>query len=860
MTDKIELQNIAEKKDITAGEVIDTPITSEMKKAYLDYAMSVIVSRALPDVRDGLKPVQRRIIYTAHEMNMTAESRYRKSATLVGGVIGKYHPHGDTSIYDAMVRMAQDFSLRYPLIDGQGNFGNRDGDSAAAMRYTECKLEKISGYLLKDIDKKTVPFVDNFSGEYKEPTVLPSTIPNLLMNGALGIAVGMATSIPPHNLGELIDGIIYILNKSKIVTTKEKKIVVKAYDLIKTEAIVNLWILENSVEIKDLAEIIKGPDFPTGCTIYDHSETLRYLTTGRGRIVQRGNAKIEEQKTGRFSIIITEIPYTVNKSILVEKIADLVTNKKIKGINDLRDESAKGKMRIVVELKRDSNPQKILNFLYKHTSLQTAFNANMLALVNNQPQVMGIKSMISEFITHRRDVITKRSLYLLQKAREREHILQGLKKALDHIDEVINIIKKSADQDDARNKLIKKYELSGIQAQAILDMQLKKLAALEREKIEDELKLIQKNINEILKLLATPVEMVKVIKTDFMEVKEKFADKRRTKVIKGKIGEFSEEDLVANEETLISITDSGYIKRMPPTTYKTQSRGGKGKIGMKTKEGDDVAMLRLAETHDRILFLTNLGRIYEKRVWDIPEASRQSKGTAVVNLLEMTSSENLKEVITINKDSDKQTDAIFLLTATKNGNIKKTSLSQFSNIRKTGIIAMGLKNEDQLVRAMLTNGKNDVILITANGQSIRFKEADVRPMGRSASGVRGIRLKGDDYVVSMEVVTGNKDEKLLTVSENGYGKLSKLVGYSAQKRGGSGLIAAKTNSKTGRLVSVKLITNSSDDILLTSESGQIIRIPLKSMSTLKRSTQGVIIMRLNGDDRVSAVTIFEKEE
>jgi len=859
MTDNTDLMEIGEVEDLQAGQILDTSISKEMQKAYLDYAMSVIVSRALPDIRDGLKPVHRRIVYAASQMNLTADAIYSKSAKLVGEVIGKYHPHGDTSIYDALVRMAQDFSLRYPLIDGQGNFGNIDGDPAAAMRYTECRLARISDYLLSDIDKDTVLFEDNYSAEYKEPTVLPAIIPNLLMNGSAGIAVGMATNIPPHNLNELADALTLILEKGEVTESEKEIIKIRAYDLIETDAQVTRWEVSNHISLEELAGIIKGPDFPTGCTIYDKSETLRYFATGRGQIIQRAEAKIEELKGGKFCIVISEIPYQVNKTTLIKKIADLVNEKKVREISDIRDESSRGKMKIVVELKRDSNPKKVLNYLYKYSQLQNAFNANMLALVNGKPQTLGIKAFLDEFIKHRRDVIINRSLHLLKKAREREHILEGLKKALDFIDEVIAIIKKSKDSDEAKTNLIKRFELTEIQAQAILDMQLRRLAALEREKIENELAEIQKTITNLLQILANPSESIKIIKNELIDIKAKFGDARRTKVIKGKIGELSEEDLIANQETLIAITISGYIKRVSPDTYKTQSRGGKGVVGMKTKEEDEVALMRLADTHDKVLFMTNQGRVYEKHVWDIPESSRTSKGTAIVNVIEMSSNEKVQEIITIKKDFEGKRENLYILTASKFGQIKKTALSEFENIRRTGIIGMGMKEGDEVVRSMLTSGQNEVILVTTKGKSVRFKEEDVRPMGRSASGVRGIKLKSEDAVVSMEILSKeNETEKLLTIMSHGYGKKTKISQYTLQNRGGSGIKAANITAKTGDIVAVKIINSESKDIILTSENGQIIRIPAESIPTLSRDTQGVILMRLKGNDKVSAVSAFGK--
>ncbi len=858
MTDQTDLKDIGQTEDLQAGSTLQVPIGREMKKSYLDYAMSVIVSRALPDVRDGLKPVHRRIIYAAKEINLTADSKYRKSATLVGDVMGKYHPHGNEAIYESLVRMAQDFSLRYPLIDGQGNWGTIDGDPAAAMRYTECRMERISDYLVQDIDQDTVDFVDNFSAEHKEPTVLPAVIPNLLMNGASGIAVGMATNIPPHNLSELIDGINLIFDRSEVKENAAEKHIIRAYDLIETEAVVKNWQIDNNVKLEELVKIIKGPDFPTGGVIYDQSETLKYFATGRGRIVQRAKATIEEEKGGKFSIVVTEIPFMVNKAAMIEKIASLVQLKKVKDISAIKDISNKNKLKVVIELKREARPQKVLNLLYKYSPLQTAFNANMLALVNGRPELLGLKQFLDEFIKHRKAVVTRRTLYLLRKAREREHILEGLKKALDIIDEIIAMIRKSKDTDDAKTNLVKKFKFTEIQAQAILDMQLRRLAALERQKIEDELKEIQKNIKQYLAILSSPKEMIKVIRDELAMIKEKFGDDRKTKVIKGKVGEFEEEDLIENEQTLIAVTESGYIKRLKPSVYKTQGRGGKGVVGMKTKEEDEVSMLRMADTHDRILFLTDKGKAYEKRVWDIPESARTAKGTAIVNLIDMSSSEKLEEVISISKAEEDNKNNLYILMATKNGSVKKTSLSEFDNIRKTGIIAIGLNDGDEVVRATLTDGSNDVLLVTSEGQSIRFKEDDVRPMGRSASGVRGIKLKGKDYLVSMETLSDDNG-KLLFITQNGYGKTTKSGEYSPQTRGGSGVIGSKVSEKTGKIVAVKALTSEIKDVLLTSESGQVIRIPAKDVPVLGRPTQGVILMRLRSDDKVSAVSVMQDE-
>ncbi len=842
------------------GEVVPTSISSEMKKSYLDYAMSVIVARALPDIRDGLKPVNRRIIYAAHEMDLTFDSGFKKCAAVVGRVMEKYHPHGDISIYDALVRMGQLFSYRYPLIKSQGNFGSIDGDPPAAMRYTECKLERLSDYLLRDIDKETVDFRDNYSSEYKEPSVLPAIIPNLLMNGSIGIAVGMATNIPSHNLGELIDTIFSVMEKGSIRIEKDEKVKIMAYDIIETEADVSTWVIDNPLTPEQIVTTLKGPDFPTGCTIYDQSETIKYLATGRGRIVQRATAKIEEIKGGKSAIIVSEIPYQVNKSTLIEKIADLVNDKKVREISDIKDLSRGEGIEIHIELKKDARPQKILNYLYKYTQLQNTFNVNMIALVGNEPKIINIKEYLDEYLKHRREVITRRTLFLLRKAREREHILEGLKKALDIIDEVISLIRKSRDSEQAKTNLIKNFGFSEIQAQAILDMQLRRLAALEREKIENELNDIQKNIKIYNLILSSPKKMIEVIRSELEEVREKFADKRKTKVIKSRIGEFEEEDLIANETTLISVTSTGYIKRMNASVYKTQGRGGKGVIGMTTKDEDAVSLLRLAETHDRILFVTDKGKVYEKKVWDIPEASRTSKGTSVVNLVDMSTQEKLEEILTIDKTIEENKASKYILFATSAGQVKKTSLAEFENIRKSGIIAISLKDNDKLVRAQLTDGKNQVILVTAQGKSIRFKEADVRDMGRGASGVRGITLKSDDSVVSMEIVPENaKTEKLLCVMEKGFGKSTNVTEYTAQNRGGSGIRVAKVTSKTGNIVSVKLINESIKDLIITSHSGQIIRIPGKSIPNSSRNTQGVKLMRLNAGDSIAAVSAIGNE-
>jgi len=851
--------NTYQTDNIEKGKIIKASIVKEMQSAYLDYAMSVIVARALPDIRDGLKPVQRRIVYAFSALNVTSSSRYKKSATIVGEVIGKYHPHGDTSIYDALVRMAQSFSLRYPLVDGQGNFGSIDGYTAAAMRYTECRLDKISDLLVKDIDKNTVDFADNYSGEHKEPTVLPTVIPNLLINGASGIAVGMATNIPSHNLSEVIDALIKVLEEGTVNTKQLNQSIIKIYNVLETKIDVADWEIRDDIPLENFLKVIKGPDFPTGCTVYDKSEILRYFATGKGKLIQRAKAEIVELKNGKFAIEIREVPYQVTRTMLIEKIALLHKTKRVESITEIRDESSGDDTLIVVELKKNARPQKVLNTLYKHSPLQSTFNANMVALVNNEPKLVGIKIFLDEFIKHRQAIITRRSLYKLRKIKEREHILEGLIKALDFIDEVIKIIKQSKTTDDAKTNLVKRFDLTEIQATAILEMQLKKLAALEREKIENELKEIIKVIEKLLNILKNPAVMINVMKTELLETKEKFGDKRKTRIINSTIGGFEEEDLIADEQALISVTKSGYIKRMKSDTYKTQGRGGKGVLGMKTKDNDEVTMLRLCQTHDIILFLTNKGRIYEKRIWDIPEALRQSKGTAIVNIIDMDNNERLAEILTISKD-DYSNKKLFILMATRLGQIKKTAINEFLNIRKTGIIAIGLKESDKLVKASLTTGNNQIMLITENGKSIKFSEEDCRPMGRTASGVRGIKLKKDDHVITMVVVPPEStNEKLLTIMENGYGKTTKINDYTLQNRGGSGIIAAKVSPKTGKVSVARLIIEKSKKIIMTSEHGQVIKITLKGIPISTRNTQGVIMMRLSKEDKVSAVTIMGDE-
>jgi len=810
------------------GQVIQSGIVAEMKRSYLDYAMSVIVARALPDVRDGLKPVQRRIIYAMYKVGLSHTAHYSKCAKVVGEVLGKYHPHGDSPVYEALVRMAQDFSLRYPLIDGQGNFGSVDGDRAAAMRYTECRMSAIASELLRDMDKDTVTWGDNFDGTLKEPNLLPSVIPNLLLNGVNGIAVGMATSIPPHNLSEVIDATVHLIDNP-----------------------------EASVE--DLLRFIKGPDFPTGGIIYDQAEITAAYATGRGRIITRAKADIEERKNGKFQIIITELPYQVNKSVLIQRMADLVRNKKIQGIADLRDDSDRKGMRITIELRRDAKPQSTLNNLFKLTAMQQNFSVNAVGLIDGVPQTMTLNIMLSEFIKHRQNIITKRSEFDLKAARAREHILEGLKIAVDNIDEVIRIIRAAPDADTAKGELMTKFKLSELQAVAILDMQLRRLAALERLKIEEELKQVREMIAYLEDLLAHPEKILLVAKNELLEIKEKYGDARRTKIVKNKIGEFSEEDLVANEPTIVTITQTGYIKRQLPSTFKTQRRGGKGVSGITTKEEDVVSHLIRCQTHDSLMFFTNRGRVFQLKTYEVPESSRVAKGQAIINLIDIEQREEILSILPIAKTTP--LDANILLV-TKKGVVKKTAIEKFSNIRKTGIIAINLDNGDELRWAKLTSGSDYILIVSDNGQSIKFNEKNIRSTARDTRGVRGINLKVGGSVIGLTVghVDNDRDE-LLIVTENGFGKKSLATAWTMQGRGGKGVKAANITAKTGKIVSAELINAQDESLVLTSKKGQIIRLPLKNIPKLGRDTQGVTLMRFSkSGDTVSAATTIAKEE
>jgi len=810
------------------GRVEDTSLIREMEISYLDYAMSVIVSRALPDVRDGLKPVHRKILYAMWMVGLRANAKFRKSATVVGEVLGKYHPHGDVAVYDSLVRMAQDFAMRYPLIKGQGNFGSIDGDNAAAMRYTEAKLSAISEELLFDLEKDTVKFVPNYDGSQKEPLVLPSKIPQLLLNGSMGIAVGMATAIPPHNLIEVIDGLIYLIEHPQ-------------------------------ADIDDLMKFIKGPDFPTGGIIYDINEIKAAYATGKGSIVMRAITEIIEEKNGQFNIIVKEIPYQVNKAMLLEKIAELARDKKVEGIKDLRDESDKEGIRIVIELKKEAYPKKVLNNLFKHTQLQETFHVNMLALVDGiQPKVLNLKNVLDEFIKHRQEVVRRRTVFDLEKAKERAHILEGLVMALEDIDRIIATIKKSKDRDDAKINLINKFKLTEKQAIAILEMKLSQLANLERIKIEEELKEKKKLIKELTEILKNPKLILGIIKDELRAVKDKYGDERKTKIIKSAVNKISTEDLIPNEATMVMITRDGYIKRLSPETFKTQGRGGKGVIGLTTKEEDLVEHLFSTMTHSDLLFFTTRGRVFQLKAYEIPPASRTAKGQALVNFLQLAPEELVTAILPLSDLGDFK----FLMMVTKNGLIKKVALELFENIRRSGIIAIRLKNDDILRWIKPTTGKDDVILISIFGQAIRTREKNIRAMGRAAAGVRGIRLRKGDGVVGMDIINDGKataSEQLLVVMENGFGKRTSLGYYKVQGRGGSGIKTAKVSNKTGKIVSAFVVNKNleNEDLIIISEKGQVIRLPLRSVNVLGRATQGVRLMRFKEtNDKVASVTFI----
>lgn len=868
---------MADKTQITISEasgINEKSIIDEMRTSYINYAMSVIVARALPDVKDGLKPVQRRILYAMYKQRFLPDRAYKKSARTVGEVIGKYHPHGDVSVYDAMVRMAQDFNYRYPLIDGQGNFGSIDGDTAAAMRYTEARLHKHSMKIISELEKNTVNFVPNYDGNYTEPVVLPSLLPNLLINGAEGIAVGMATKIPPHNLGEVIDALCATIDNSS--KTDTKTIDYKYLDNIKTIASLKDLPPErfpkfnSDIEFGQIAKLIPGPDFPTGAEIYDQEEIFNAYTTGRGRILMRAVAKIEESKGGKFQIIISELPYQVNKAALVSKIADLVKDRKIEGISDLRDESNKLGIRVVIDLKRDSKPKTVLNKLYKYTEMQKAFNANMVALVDGEPKLLNLKKILELFVEHRQLIVIRAHEFDLAKAREREHILEGLMIALDNLDEVINTIRGSKDADIAKTNLMKKFKLSDIQAQAILDMQLRRLAALERQKIEEEYKQIKQTIKDLLELLSSPAKILELIKNELAELKKNMADDRRTRVFKGKVGEFNEEDLVAKEDVIVTISEQGYIKRIKQDAYTLQKRGGVGKKGMTTKDDDGVAHLLSCNTHDDIMFFTSKGRVFIEKVYDIPEFGRAARGQAIINLINIDTDETIKSVLTkspegkifdedILQEGEEKTERKefkYLFMATKHGMVKKTDLKEFSNIRSNGLIAIKLAAGDELAWVKPTLGSSDILIITKKARSIRFNEQDVRPTGRATMGVIGLKFKADDDEVIVMDVVRNTEDLVLTVSEKGFGKVTELKFFPVQKRGGKGVYTARINKKTGDLASARILDHPDLELLIISQTAQTVRIPTKDLPRRNRQTAGVRLMKLKQDDKITAIAII----
>jgi len=811
---KVEIQN---------DKMIPMTISTEMREAFIAYSMSVITSRALPDVRDGLKPVHRRILYAMSELGLYSNAKFRKSALVVGEVLGKYHPHGDVAVYDSMVGMAQNFSYRYPLIWGQGNFGSIDGDSAAAMRYTEAKMSKLSGELLRDLEKETVDFRPNYDATQSEPSVMPTAVPTLLLNGTLGIAVGMATNIPPHNLGEVIDATVATIDNLKITND-------------------------------ELMEHIKGPDFPIGGIIYDKKAIAHAYATGRGPVVCRGEAEIVELKNGAFQIVVISIPFRVNKTSLIEKIAMLVQEKKITEIKAMRDESTK-EMRVVFDLKAGANPQKVLNYLYKHTELESNFNFNMLALVDGAPETLSLKDFLTNFISHRQEVVKRRTEFDLRKAEARAHILEGLKIALDHIDEVIKLIKASKDTNDAKEGLMKKFKLSEIQALAILDMKLQKLAGLERKKVEDELKEVLAFIKELKALLASKEKMLAVIRGELVEIKAKYADDRRTKVVARAVGNISDEDLIPDTNAALVYTAGGYIKRTDPTEYRAQKRGGVGVVDLDTKEEDVVTHLLTASTHSDLLFFTDLGKVYQMKMYDIPEGRRATKGKSIMNFLSLSDAEKVTSILAVPKGSDVKEKSLFFVT--KQGTIKKVPADSFAAVRRSGLIAIGLHAGDTLLGTVMTQKGDSVCLVTADGQSIRFAESDVRDMGRTAAGVRGIDLDKSDMVVGLGVVSKDmKNPTLMVMSDHGYGKRTDIDEYKVQKRGGSGIKTANVTDKTGAIVGAKIVTDDHSELIAISAKSQVIRTELESIPVLSRATQGVRVMKLREGDSLASLTLL----
>ncbi len=800
--------------------IISQEITAEMKSSFIDYAMSVITDRALPDVRDGLKPVHRRILHAMNENGLTVSGKTRKSATVVGAVIGDYHPHGDVAVYDSMVKMAQDFTMRYPLIIGQGNFGSIDGDNAAAYRYTEAKMSRMASELLKDIEKETVPFAPNYDGTKKEPTVLPTRVPNLLLNGTLGIAVGMATNVPPHNLGEVMDAVVHLVDNKDATT-------------------------------EDLLQFVKGPDFPIGGIAFNQKDITHAYASGKGGVVVRGNAEIVESKAGQPQIIITSIPFRVNKANLISKIADLVREKKLEGVKGLRDESAKD-IRVVIDLKGTSHPQSVLNYIYKHTQLEEAFHYNMVALVDGVPETLSLKGILEEFVKHRTTVIRKRTEFDLKKALEREHILLGLKKALDHIEAIIKLIRSSKDTPEAHKRLMSEFKFSAIQATAILEMKLSRLAGLERKKIEDELKAVQLFIEECKAILSSPKKILSIIKDECKEIKEKYGDERRTRIIKGGAQVLSVEDLIPDEENALVLTAGGYIKRTNPDEFRKQKRGGVGVVDLDTKEEDFVTMLLMASTHSDLLFFTNKGKAYQTKMYDIPEGRRATKGKSVMNFLPLAEGEKITSILPMPKEVKKSESSLMMVT--KQGVAKKVATASFHDVRISGIIAIKLDDGDSLISASFVHKKDTVIVVTEKGQSIHFKEADIREMGRTAMGVRGIKLGKGDKVISAEAVPHELNSgSLMVIAANGYGKCTDIDEYKVQNRGGSGIKTAKVTAKTGNLISAKIFKEGEGELVAISKKSQVIRVDATEIPVLGRQTQGVRIMKLRDGDSIASL-------
>jgi DNA gyrase subunit A len=798
-------------------------IEEELKNSYLDYSMSVIVGRALPDVRDGLKPVHRRILFAMSELSLSYNRPYKKTARIVGEVLGKYHPHGESAVYDTLVRMVQNFSLRYPLVDGQGNFGSVDGDPPAAMRYTEARLARVADEMLRDIDKETVAWGPNFDGTLKEPLLLPATLPQLLVNGSSGIAVGMATNIPPHNLGEVVDALVAVID-------------------------------EPALEEEKLLSYVKGPDFPTGGTIHGVSGIREAYRTGRGRAVIRAKAQVETFKSGKEAIVVTEIPFEVNKSTLIEKIAELARNKKIDGISDLRDESDRDGMRIVIETKRDADTSVVLNQLYKHTAMQTTYGIILLALVKNQPRILPLRRILDLFLEHRQEVVVRRTKFELAEAERRAHILEGLKTAIDHIDEIVAIIKKAKDVDAARETLMKRFKLSEVQAQAILDMTLKRLTGLERQKIEEEYLELIKFIAKLKSILASKAKVLQLIKDELFELKKKYGDERRTEILMSETEDFSIEDLIAEEDMVITISHQGYIKRLPVTTYRRQGRGGKGVTGVKSKEDDWVEGLFIASTHEYILFFTDRGRCYWLKVYEIPEGGRLSRGKPVVQLVGIGKDERMAAYVPVKEFKE----GLYLIMASRQGTVKKSDLLDYSHPKRGGIIAAKIRDDDSLIDVRLTDGTQDVILATHEGQAVRFHESDARPMGRVSTGVRGVRLEKGDYVIGM--VDVKREGSLLVVTENGMGKRSEIADYRVTRRGGKGVITVRVTDKTGKMVTIKEVVDS-DELMIITQQGQVIRLPLSGVRVMGRATQGVKLINLDEGDRVVDVArVVVKEE